>query len=77
MSEAAPAWAQALIEDMAAIKQRLEAVALGNQSVLSPREAMKITGHKSLPAFYRWCKRRHIRPLDRARYSRRRLEREI
>jgi hypothetical protein len=37
-------------------------------------QACCITNHATPSTFYRWCKRKHVRPLSRGRYSRRRLE---
>lgn len=49
-------------------------IAAQPKPVMSPRAAMAYAGLKSLAAFYRWCESNHVRPLDRGRYSRRRLD---
>jgi hypothetical protein len=41
--------------------------------VLTVAEAMRLTKCKSLSAFYRWTKRKKVRPLEQGRYSTRRV----
>ena len=44
------------------------------KSIVPVPEAMALTGHKSPSAFYRWTKARRVKPIQRGRYSVRRLQ---
>lgn len=59
-----------------ALADRVAAKVLAAQpkAVMSTDDAREYTGHNSLAAFYRWAQRNRVRPMERGRYSRRRLD---
>ena len=58
-----------------AIADRVAAKMLArSRSIMAPRAAMEYAGFRSLAAFYAWAKRKRVRPLERGRYSARRLD---
>lgn len=67
---------QALRADVAELRKAAATTAAPKQwpAELTLKQALEFTNHKSTSAFFRWAKRRHVRSLNKGRYSRRRLE---
>lgn len=65
-----PSWTQEILDRLARIEARLNGQLPDPLKGLSTAEAMEITGHGSLSAFYAWARKWKLKPYASGHYRR-------